>query len=241
MSKDLGELEVQLGHQFVDRSFLVRALTHKSRVYDLQSASVSVQDDNEQLEFLGDSILGFLASDLLFTRRPNLPEGDLSKLKAHLVSASRLHAVAQQLGVGEFLVLGRGEELSGGRSKRGLLANSVEAILAAIYLDAGLEACRHFVEQKVLADLDLAELERAPMNVDAKSALQEFAQAQGMVAPRYNVLRERGPEHAKTFTVEVRVGSGHAAQADGFSKKDAAQRAARKLLLELSDAETGAV
>lgn len=230
---DLAGLEERLGHRFKDRGLLARALTHKSHVFDEQGGVAVVSGHNEQLEFLGDSILGFLASDLLLSRRPDLPEGQLSKLKSHLVSASRLYAVAQSLDLGAYLMLGKGEELSGGRSKRGLLANAVEAILAALYLDSGLETCRRFVVCCIIGELDLGELERAPVTVDAKSALQEYAQARGLPTPRYAIVREDGPEHAKTFTVEARLGRDHLARAEGHSKKDAAQRAARHLLAGL--------
>lgn len=236
---DLAGLEERLGHRFANRDLLSRALTHKSRVFDEQASGLALPSDNEQLEFLGDAILGFLSSDLLFARRPDLPEGQLSKLKALLVSASRLYTVAQELNLGVYLMLGKGEELSGGRTKRGLLSNAVEAIIAALYLDSGLETCRRFVEERIVGDLDLTELEHAPVTVDAKSALQEYAQARGMAAPRYTIVREVGPEHSKTFTVEARLGRDQMARADGHSKKDAAQRAARHLLDQLAS-ETSA-
>ncbi|MCC7156412.1 MAG: ribonuclease III [Bryobacterales bacterium] len=230
---DLAGLEQRLGHRFTNRGLLSRALTHKSHLVEEPGAAPAVPADNEQLEFLGDSILGFLTSDLLLARRPELPEGQLSKLKSHLVSASRLYAVAQNLDLGVYLMLGKGEELSGGRTKRGLLSNAVEAIIAALYLDSGLETCRRFVEERIVGDLDLGQLEKAPVTVDAKSALQEYAQARGMPVPRYTIVRETGPEHAKTFTVEARLGRERVARAEGHSKKDAAQRAARHLLAEL--------
>src|SRR5215469_14044061 len=152
MPAELEKLESELGHTFRDRELLERALTHKSRVYEKmpgQSAS-----DNEQLEFLGDAILGFVVSECLVRRYPSYPEGRLSKLKAHLVSAARLHEVAQELSLGDYLLLGRGEEMSGGREKKALLSDAVEALIAALYLDAGLETAREFIETQVVGPFD---------------------------------------------------------------------------------------
>src|SRR5581483_4868953 len=137
------QLEATLGHRFKDRKLLERALTHKSRVYEKNLQNVL--DDNEQLEFLGDSILGFVVSEVLVARYPGSPEGRLSKLKAHLVSSSHLYEVAQDLQLGDHLLLGRGEEMSGGREKKALLADATEAIIAAIYLDGGVDAVRAFI------------------------------------------------------------------------------------------------
>jgi ribonuclease III len=240
VSADLGELEARIGHPFADRGLLIRALTHKSRVAERDEMGEITTADNEQFEFLGDAVLGFLASDVLVMRRPDLAEGQLSKLKAHLVSAVRLHAVAQRLGIGDFLRLGKGEELSGGREKKALLANAIEALLAAMYRDGGVEPCRRFVENEILGELNLDTLADAPVAADAKSALQEFAQARGLPLPRYVVVREHGPEHAKAFTVEARIGRDFAAQGEGTSKKNASQRAAERLLHEIQSlSETG--
>ena len=149
MGPDLSVLEKALGHTFRDKKMLERALTHKSRVYE-KSANGHATGDNEQLEFLGDAILGFVMSDCLVRLYASSPEGRLSKLKAHLVSAARLYEVAQNLNLGEFLLLGRGEEMSGGREKKALLSDAVEALIAALYLDAGLDTARAFIESEVL-------------------------------------------------------------------------------------------
>jgi ribonuclease-3 len=226
-------LEAASGYSFRDRGLLRRALTHRSHAYEKSVAGEAGLGDNEQLEFLGDSILGFLISELLVEQHPALAEGRLSKLKAHLVSAAHLHKVAERLDLGRHLLLGRGEEMSGGRSKRALLANALEALIAAIYLDAGLDGVRQFVLRHVVrgfetefagADLPLA---------DFKGALQEAAQAHGLPQPRYVLVRERGPGHAKTFTIEVRVGEHWACQAEAGSKKSAEQKAAQSLLERL--------
>jgi ribonuclease-3 len=173
---------------------------------------------------------------LLVSHYPELAEGRLSKLKAHLVSETHLHQVARSLDLGRHLLLGRGEELSGGRAKKALLADALEALIAAVYLDAGLEAVRQFILQHVVSDVE-AQLEGAGLPLaDFKSALQEMAQARGLPQPRYIIVRERGPEHAKTFTVEVRVGQEWAGQAEALTKKDAGQRAAQVLLEKLTAA-----
>jgi len=225
-------LAEKIGHQFQRPELLVRALTHKSRIAERSAADPT--RDNEQLEFLGDSILGFLVSEALITQFPQYPEGKLSKLKAWLVSSAHLLAIAESLSLGEYLRLGRGEEMSGGRGKRALLANAVEAILAALYLDGGMPAARAFVEARVLRDAGDLEAGVPAGVTDHKSLLQEKAQALKYPPPKYVTIAERGPEHAKTFTVEVRVGKAFNAAAEGISKKEASQRAAELLLAQLS-------
>jgi len=241
LRSELTSLEDRLGHVFGDRELLERALTHRSHVYEKPPLEIC-PGDNEQLEFLGDAILGFVVSECLVRLHPTFPEGRLSKLKAHLVSAARLHEVAQELGLGEFLFLGRGEELSGGRAKRALLSDAVEALIAALYRDGGLEAARRFIETRVMGDLRSARDGAEPEVTDFKSALQELAQARKLPPPRYLVVSEEGPEHLKTFTVEVRLGKEWSSQAHGPSKKSAGQKAAQSLLSQLSGNEraTGA-
>jgi ribonuclease III len=178
---DLQELEIRIGHAFHDRSLLVRALTHRSFVFG-QKASDPATLDNERLEFLGDAILGFIISECLVMRNTGWPEGRLSKVKAHLVSATHLYRVAQNLGLGEFLWLGRSEEMSGGRQKKMLLANAVEAIIAALHIDGGLEKARHFVVENILGGSDVEEL-LEDHGTNYKSALQERAQAVHLPQP----------------------------------------------------------
>lgn len=238
MSAPLEELEARLGHAFRDRELLLRALTHRSFSHTPLDSPAS---DNEQLEFLGDAVLGLLVSDALLSRCPEFPEGKLSRLKAHLVSARHLHTVALALGLGEFLRLGKGEESSGGRQKRMLLANAVEAVLGALYLDGGLDPCRRAVERHILRGITLDELGAAPVPGDPKCELQELAQARKLPAPRYVVLEERGPDHAKTFIVEARLGKQASASASGTSKKAASQQAAALLLAQLRQEEEGTV
>jgi ribonuclease-3 len=230
MRAEPGELEQRLNYRFRDPELLSRALMHSSLANELRTAGTEATD-NEQLEFLGDSVLGFLVAEALVRRSPNAHEGELSRQKAHLVSAAHLHGVARRLDVGRFLELGRSEEMSGGRSKKTLLVDGLEAIIAAIFLDGGMDVVREFVGKHVL-DAPYTEDEEAgtdiqPAITNFKSALQELAQARGLPQPRYAVVKEKGPEHSKTFTVEVRVGKGCSGHADGRTKKIAAQRAAR--------------
>jgi ribonuclease-3 len=231
MRADLETLEAALGYRFTNRKLLERAITHKSRAYEKNLHHVL--DDNEQLEFLGDSILGFVVSDLLVATHPEFPEGRLSKLKAHLVSASHLYEVAQRLELGEYLLLGKGEELSGGREKRALLSDAVEAIMAAIYLDGGIDVVRAFIIDAVIAGFTPPD-DQTEKLLDYKSALQELAQSMKLPQPRYSIVDERGPEHAKTFLVEVRVGREWVGRAEGLSKKSAGQNAAKQVLQLLS-------
>jgi ribonuclease-3 len=232
MRADLEAFEAAIGHNFQDRDLLVRALTHTSHAYEKSQPPL---EDNEQLEFLGDSVLGFLISECLVQRYPTYREGRLSIFKNYLVSASNLYEAAQRLELGEYLLLGRGEELSGGRVKRGLLADAVEALIAAIYLDAGVDAARRFVVRHILgAEQEQGETPEAPFT-NFKGALQEIARSLDLPSPRYSVVSEHGPAHARQFTVEVRVGDDLAAQAEGESKKSAGQRAAQMVLDRLME------
>lgn len=223
-------LETALGHSFTNRELLMRALTHRSSVYERSSAPAA---DNEQLEFLGDAILGFVVSDALVDVHPDYPEGKLSKRKAHLVSASHLHEVAAGLNLGEYLLLGRGEEMSGGREKKALLADALEAVIAALYLDGGIEPARRFIVQRVMGGTEPAS-EAAPIT-DYKSELQELAQSLKLPQPRYSIVEEHGPEHAKMFLVEARVGRDWVSRAEGMSKKSAGQKAAQEILRLLAE------
>jgi len=224
-------LETALGYQFANFSLLARAFTHRSRVNEKTAGSAP--SHNEQLEFLGDAILGFVVSDFLVSAHPDHPEGRLSKLKAQLVSSSHLHAVAARLQLGDYLLLGRGEEMSGGREKKALLANAVEALIAALYLDGGLEPARRFILQHIVGEAEPAAEEALAQ--DYKSALQERAQAMKLPQPRYTIVEEHGPEHAKTFLVEARVGPQWVSRAEGLSKKSAGQKAAQEVLRQLED------
>jgi ribonuclease-3 len=230
MRADPEALENTIGYAFCDRDLLIRALTHTSHAYEQNQQPLR---DNEQMEFLGDSVLGFLISECLVSRYPNYREGRLSIIKNYLVSASHLYDVAQKLGLGAYLLLGRGEELSGGRVKRGLLADAVEALIAAIYLDGGIDDARGFVIRHVVEPgTALEESVEAPFT-NFKGALQETARTLNLPSPRYSVVSEHGPAHARTFTVEVRIPPDLVAQAEGDSKKSAGQKAAQIILKQL--------
>jgi len=236
MDATLALLEQKLNYSFLNPELLRRALTHKSRAFEITAPGGNGRGaDNEQLEFLGDAILGFLISELLVHRHPGLPEGRLSQLKAYLVSANHLYVSAQRIELGEHLFLGRGEELSGGREKRALLADAMEAIIAAMYLDGGIDPVRRFVLLCVVANFDAAAGEDDSLVVDYKAALQEMAQTLKLSTPRYITTLEAGPEHKKTFTVEARIGTELAERAEGSSKKSAGQKAAQLLLEALME------
>src|SRR5450631_3180559 len=226
-------LEVRLKYRFTNPELLRRALTHSSLASETRSGGGEGLCDNEQLEFLGDAVLGLVASDVLFRRFPSYQEGELSTLKARLVSAAHLHGVARRLELGDHLELGRGEEMSGGRNKKTLLVDALEAIIAAIYLDGGLEpACAFIVEQvmdgQMVFDQE-AGTDIQPAVTNFKEALRDLAKLRKLPEPRYTTVHEQGPEHSKTFTIEVRVGKEWCGQADARTKKIAAQRAARGL------------
>ena len=221
------DFEQRIGYTFEKRELLRRSLTHKSHSHESKELDVR---HNETFEFLGDSVLGFVVGDLLFRHFPHLDEGALSKMKAHLVSASSLAAKARHFGMGEAILLGVGEEKTGGRKKDSLLANLFEAIIAGVYLDGGIEAARRLIERSFVEDIERIDQQDLLFS-DYKTALQEIAQGRGLPLPEYSVVGEVGPDHDKTFIVEVRVGSS-SARGEGSSKKEAQQQAARHALRE---------
>jgi ribonuclease-3 len=262
---EIDTLEQRLGHHFQDPELLRRALTHSSRARELEAAPADLPEsrtppvnplpdkvrDNEQLEFLGDAVLGFVTSEDLYRRFPEFEEGHLSKLRAHLVSGRHLVRVAEGMELGKYLSLGRGEEKSGGRGKSALLVNALEALLAAMYLDAGYEQAQQFIVQNILVP-ELGRLQaqggdEVPIT-DYKSALQEAVHLSGHAPPAYTLVKEEGPEHRKTFTVETRLNragspgeSEFVARAAGPTKKRAEQDAARQALEYLSSLPNGNV
>ena len=222
---DLTDFESRIAYNFANRELLDRALTHKSYSHEAKNDEVR---HNETFEFLGDSVLGFIVGDLLFRNFPELDEGDLSKMKAYLVSANSLAAKARDYGMGEVIRLGVGEEKTGGRKKDSLLANLFEALIAAVYLDGGVDAARQLIEKSFSEDIRAIN-EQDLLFHDYKTALQELAQGRGLPLPEYSVVDEVGPDHSKTFVVEVKVGS-HVSRGEGSSKKEAQQQAAKHAL-----------
>ncbi len=232
-ASDLDDLERVLGYSFEDPRRLYQALIHRSFAHE----NPQVQEaDNETLEFLGDAVLGLAVSHLLLERFPNLKEGELSRLRSSIVNERELAKLALSLHLGDFLRLGKGEELTGGRQKPSLLADTLEAVLAAIYLDGGLEATIHLVERLFQAYLD-AERDEDPLKIwdkDYKTQLQELTQARYRLAPAYVLEVEAGPDHDKTFEVSVVLEGRVLARGSGKSKKEAQQEAAREALAALS-------
>ena len=229
LRNEFDEIETRVGHRFRDRGLLEHALTHKSRAAEDVSGGVA---DNESLEFLGDAVLGLVVADALFRQYPNYNEGQKSKIKASIVSTQALARKAEEIRLGEHLILGRGEEKTGGRFKQALLADAYEALIAAVYLDGGLEAAEAFLRRELKDAID-AGADRNFVGQDYKSALQERVQALGRPLPEYRIAGEAGPDHRKIFSVEVVVGGEVLAGASGKAKKEAEQEAARLALEKL--------
>ncbi|MBS1822617.1 MAG: ribonuclease III [Acidobacteria bacterium] len=234
-----GTSSALFGHEFKRPELLTWALTHRSLAYETGPETLpDPRSDNEQLEFVGDAVLGLAVADGLFHRFPHSREGELTRLRASLVSRRHLGAVAARIGLGEMLLLGRGEEQSGGRQKPALLANALEAVIAALYLDGGLEAARAFIERHIV-EPSLPDL-RGALSAgetfsgaigDHKSALQEHLQAIGAGQPQYVLTAQSGPDHKKLFRVEVRIPDGHGGtralgESEATTKKQAQQQAA---------------
>jgi ribonuclease III len=232
--KELEALQATLKYTFSDRGTLLQALTHTSYGHEHFPKRPLALRDNERLEFLGDAILDAIVSDILLECYPESHEGRLSKIRAAVVNEKTLTEVALQIGLDRTVRLGKGEALSGGNSKPSILSSTFEAIVAAIYLDGGFNAVypvvRFLFQPFFNAEADLLQ------TADPKTRLQEKIQAARKVTPTYHLLSSEGPDHAKTFTVEVRVGEESIATASGNSKKDAEQNAARKAVEEI-DAE----
>jgi ribonuclease III len=219
----------QLGHTFQDLDLLERALTHKS--FSNENRDVR-SPNNERLEFLGDAVLGFVVGEMIFRSFPNLQEGALSKIKAHLVSANMLAAKGRALGIGRFLRMGAGEARSGGAEKLSLLADGFEAVVAAIYLDGGIAATEVFLRrvfEPEVSGIDIGDLSFH----DYKTTLQETAQSLGLPLPEYRVVEESGPDHEKAFEVELLWDGDPFSRGNGSSKREAQRKAAKEALKKL--------
>ena len=234
LPQEFDALEARVGYRFKDRGLLEHALTHKSKAHEDPSGGVA---DNESLEFLGDAVLGLVVAETLFRTFPTYNEGQKSKIKANLVSTTSLAEMAEQLGLGDHMILGRGEEKTGGRRKQALLADTCEALIAAIYLDGGLDPARNFLMREFSAGIEEA---NSPdyFGRDHKSRLQARLQAHGRPLPQYRVSGEVGPDHRKMFHVEVFVGDELIAQGIGRTKKEAEQEGAKMGLASLGANES---
>ena len=217
---DVKELQNRIGYVFRNEELMENALTHSSYANERGKSRVF---SNERLEFLGDSVLGFMTAEYLFEKYPSRPEGEMTRIRAELVCEHSLAATAEELELGAVLLLGKGEEQNGGRRRRSILADAVEALLAAIYLDGGMEPARAFVLDHILA-------EKPTELTDYKTALQERVQAAGGVSPQYRIIDEYGPDHAKTFVARVEIDGEPAGEGSGRTKKEAEQSAARAAL-----------
>src|SRR5215831_12045398 len=227
--ESFSEFQQLLGYRFRDVDLLARALTHKSFTNERRDFP---SPNNERLEFLGDTVLGFLIGELIFRSFPNLQEGALSKIKAHLVSAATLAEKGRALGIGRFLRMGTGEARSGGAEKLSLLADGFEAVIAAIYLDGGLPAAGAFIRRIFLPDvtgIDIGDLSFQ----DYKTVLQESAQALGLPLPEYRIVDEYGPDHEKVFVIQVFWNGEAFAYGRGASKREAQRKAAKEALKKL--------
>ena len=215
-------LEKKLGYSFSNRELLSEALNHSSYANEHRGAGIS---SNERLEFLGDSVLGFVTAEFLFKNYPRLPEGDLTRMRAALVCEQSLYEVAKMLELGEYLKLGKGEEAGGGRERQSILADAVEAVFAAVYLDGGMEQIRGLIHRVLLSRAPAAEERK-----DYKTTLQEIVQRKIGQQLTYHMVEESGPDHNKTFVFEVRLNGEPIGRGDGHSKKEAEQAAARDAL-----------
>jgi len=228
---DLEKLQDQLEYRFQNEDLLLRALVHRSFAYENQD----VEADNETLEFLGDSVLGLAISHLLIEIFPDCDEGELSRLRSSIVNERELAQIASTVSLGDFLFLGKGEELSGGRQKSSLLANGFEALLAAVYLDGGLDSAIRLVQKMFHNYLEYSEEDflLKVLDKDYKTQLQEITQARLRVTPAYFLEAEEGPDHDKTFFMTVAIGDRVLAHGSGKSKKEAQQEAARMAIGEI--------
>ena len=229
MKTNLANLEKKIGITFRDRGLLQRALTHSSFAYEQQPPSLS---DNEVLEFLGDSVVGLVTADFFCSAYPSSAEGDLSKFKSAAASTLSLSQFARKIKLDKHILLGKGEERSGGRKKKTILAGVFEALVGAIYLDQGYEAARQFIIRLLRESYKRTDDQKFLIN-NFKSALQEHFQKESLPAPEYRTVTSVGPDHRKTFIVEVYLGPYALAKAKGLSKKSAEQRAAQKALQSL--------
>ncbi|MEA4896267.1 MAG: ribonuclease III [Oscillospiraceae bacterium] len=224
----MDELEAKLEYRFHDRALLLTALSHSSFANENKGAGFM---SNERLEFLGDSVLGQVVASHLYLSYPKMPEGQMTRLRAELVCETSLFEVAKQLNLGRYIRLGRGEEHTGGRMRESILADAVEALIAAMYLDGSLEVAKNFIDKYILSKL--SGMETRPAS-DYKTALQEYVQRKSGQTLSYELLTEEGPDHNKSFTMQVSLNGRAIGAGSGHTKKEAEQNAAKNGLEEIS-------
>lgn len=227
MTEAIEKLEKKIGYSFRDKNLVIQALTHSSF---MNEQKIRKAGDYERLEFLGDAVLELVSSEFLFHEHKQVPEGELTKMRASMVCEPSLAYCAREMELGSFLRLGKGEELTGGRERDSIIADVVEAVIGAIYLDSGLEEAKRFIYRFVLNDLD-----KKTLFMDSKSLLQELAQGTFKEPLQYILLQEEGPEHNRNYVTEVKLGQEVLGQGNGRTKKAAEQQAAYQALLKLRD------
>lgn len=224
---NFSELESIIGYTFNNKNHLRLALTHSSYANEKGMARTSY---NERIEFLGDAVLELVSSDYLYRNYPDMMEGNMTKLRAKLVCEEALAASAREINLGTFLMLGKGEEVTGGRTRDSILSDAFESLIGAIYLDSGIEKAKDFINRFVLNDI-----ENKTLFVDSKTTLQEIVQSRFRQSVTYKVINESGPEHNKQFEIAAFIGDRQMASGTGRSKKSAAQNAAYKTMLMIKD------
>ncbi len=225
--ENMASLQKRIDYKFEDINILGEALTHSSYANECKKEKVKY---NERLEFLGDSVLGLVVSKYIFIRYGNLPEGELTKVRANVVCEQSLAIQARRIELGKYLLLGKGEELTGGRQRDSILADALEALIGAIYIDGGIEKAQNFILACFLDSIKLAS--RGALFRDYKTQLQEILQSKSLEKITYRVIHEYGPDHDKVFDVEVLIGNKVIGRGRGKSKKEAEQRAAREAIMK---------
>lgn len=229
-ARQLSALQNRIKVKFKEKSLLNNSLVHRSYVNESGNGKI---DDNERLEYLGDSVLGLIINEYIYNRFYDYPEGDLAKIKSAVVSETTLAKIARELNLGSFLLMGKGEELSGGRDRTSILANSFEALIGAVYLDSGLKNCRKFVLS--LLKKDIERIDSMTYLRDPKTTLQEYVQKKYRERPVYEVVEETGPDHRKEFIVRLMIDGKEAARGKGSSKRKAEMYAAETVLKNINE------
>jgi ribonuclease-3 len=226
-SFDASQLAKKINVDFSDISLLKRALTHRSYLNENRGTGLQ---HNERLEFLGDAVLELVVTTFLFRKYPNKPEGELTAFRSAIVNTVSLTKVAEKIGLNDYLLLSRGEAKDTGRARSVILANAMEAVIGAIYLDNGYSAAANFISDQILNTIDIEEIVKKKLWIDAKSRFQELSQEKIGITPSYKTMKEVGPDHDKQFTIGVFLGSIQVALGTGASKQDAEQKAAEKAI-----------